>query len=145
MDHTCPNCGSPLVPEEAQATSETCGAYRVTVRGPGVLKCPRGCVQERAPVAIDVRQIFSLSRQIAACLPKMKGFFKKRPVCRQCGADLVQLGAECRWTFGPDPPQTGELEFTITGPGMKCTACERDYLPPGKDIQAISDAFSRAM
>lgn len=147
MEQHCPQCGEPLVPSPSGERSGVSGFYKITVRGIPALSCPRGCAVERPDLSFPLPALFDLLKQISRSTAKQKGFLKKRAVCRECGGELVQHGAESTWTFtaGHGEGTSRLLELVLTGPGWLCPLCGKAYLPQDADAQGLGQALSNTL
>jgi hypothetical protein len=100
---------------------------KVSVRGRGPAICPAGCAPARTDAQDALATLLAFARTFAEFVPKRKGFFRKRWVCRACGADLVLGDPEHREEFTVPLPSGAGLEIRVTGPGHRCISCGRTH------------------
>ena len=146
MGQICGACGAPLSPGGQDDLESRAGSFHITYRGMPLLKCPRGCPGGIADPSVSLMGILKLARQVPSCVAKRKGIFSKRPVCRACGVDLVETGAEHTWTLGVETEAGSPLELVMTGPALLCPKCQTYFIPSDERsrelVQAVSGALS---
>ena len=102
--------------------------------------CSKHCMRAGFDAMSSLRTAMAFSRAIARELPRRKGIFRKRSVCRDCGGDLILGDPGHTHTFALPIPDGPALEVSMTGPCLVCVSCGRRHLnfPEGKGLEDLS-------
>lgn len=127
-DTDCRTCGEPLVLRDVDIHGGF-QTYAVAAQGLPVLRCPNG---HETKEAYD-EFLVNLSEQLAFedhLFTKRVGLFRRRDVCRACGAELNLNSVASQRTQVPmqhgDAP---EYQLEITAPVVRCPECSTVQVP----------------